>query len=383
MAGMPSQTSRLAVLTAAALGAAVAACSFTLDDINTQQPTGNGRYLLQLTPGQDFTPSDGRAMDVPAWRINAAIAGQVISRFNPAQPPVIDYEHQTLHKETNGQPAPAAGWMHGLRWVEGSGLFAEVELTARALQAIASGEYRYFSPVFLYAEGTGEVLKVTMGALTNHPAIHGMQALNAMQAAASAQFSTTTAPSEEPMLLIKALLAVLGLPDNTTEQAALTAVQAHKDVAEAARTALVLKAEDGATAVTAACSALTAKAPDPAKFVPVDALTQLQGQLAALTAQQQADQVEKLIQPALADGRLNPAMEPWARDLGKANMAQLTAFLEAAQPIAALSGTQTQGKPPAGAQATGATGANGLTAEEQAVCSSMGLSPEQFLKAKA
>ena len=384
MAAMPSKTPRLAVLTAAAaLSAAVAACSFTLGDINTQQPTSNGRYLLQLTPGQDFTPGDGRPMDVPAWRINAAIASSVISRFNTAQPLVIDYEHQTLHKETNGQPAPAAGWIHGLRWVEGSGLFAEVELTARALQAIASGEYRYFSPVFLYAEGSGEVLKVTMGALTNNPAIHGMQALNAMQAAASAQFSTTTAPSEEPMLLIKALLAVLGLPDNTTEQAALTAVQAHKDVAEAARTALVLKAEDGATAVTAACSALTAKAPDPAKFVPVDALTQLQGQLAALTAQQQADQVEKLIQPALADGRLNPAMEPWARDLGKANMAQLTAFLEAAQPIAALSGTQTQGKPPAGAQATGATGANGLTAEEQAVCSSMGLSPEQFLKAKA
>lgn len=385
MAGMPSKTARLAVLTAAALGAAVAACSFNLGDINTQQPNSNGRYLLQLTPGQDFTPSDGRPMDVPAWRINAAIASSVINRFNAAQPPVIDYEHQTLHKEANGQPAPAAGWIHGLRWVEGSGLFAEVELTARALQAIASGEYRYFSPVFLYAEGTGEVLKVTMGALTNNPAIHGMQALNAMQAAASAQFSNPqTRPTEEPMNpLLKALLAALGLPETTTEQAALTAVQTHKDTAEAARTALALKAEDGATAVTAACSALTAKTPDPAKFVPVETVTAMQGQLAALTAQANADQVEKLIQPALADGRLNPVMESWARDLGKTNMAQLTSFLQAAQPIAALSGTQTQGKPPAGAQATGATGTNGLTAEEQAVCSSMGLSPEQFLKAKA
>ena len=51
MAGMPSKTARLAVLTAAALGAAVAACSFTLGDINTQQPNANGRYLLQFTPG--------------------------------------------------------------------------------------------------------------------------------------------------------------------------------------------------------------------------------------------------------------------------------------------------------------------------------------------
>ena len=379
MAGMPSKTSRLAVLTAAALGAAVAACSFTLGDINTQQPNSNGRYLLQLTPGQDFTPNDGRAMDVPAWRINAAIANQVISRFNAAQPPVIDYEHQTLHKEANGQPAPAAGWIHGLRWVEGAGLFAEVELTARALQAIASGEYRYFSPVFLYAEGTGEVLKVTMGALTNHPAIHGMQALNAMQAAASAQFSTPQSqPTEEPMLLLTALLATLGLPETTTEQAALTAVQANKDTAEAARTALALKTEDGATAVTAACSALTTKTPDPAKYVPVDALTQLQGQLAVLTAQAQADQVDKLIQPALADGRLLPAFEPWARDLGKTNMAALTSFLEKAQPIAALTSTQTGGKAP-----VQATGAHDLSQDELAACSAMGLDPEAFAKTKA
>ena len=380
MAGMPSKTSRLAVLTAAALSAAVAACSFTLGDISTQQPNTNGRYLLQFTPGQDFTPSDGRPMDVPAWRINTAIATQVINRFNAAQPLVIDYEHQTLHKETNGQPAPAAGWIHGLRWVEGSGLFAEVELTARALQEISAGEYRYFSPVFLYSPETGEVLKATMGALTNNPAIHGMQALNAMQAAASAQFSTPqTIPSEDFMNpTLKALLATLGLPETTTEQAALTAVQSHKDTAEASRTALALKAEDGATAVTAACSALTTKAPDPAQFVPVATVTAMQVQLAVLTAKVQADEVDKLIQPALADGRLLPAMEPWARDLGKTNVAQLTAFLQAAQPVAALSGTQTGGKAP-----TQATGAHGLSQGEMAACTAMGITPEDFAKTKA
>lgn len=48
-------------------------------------------------------------MEVPAWRINQAIATRVIERFNArANPAVVDYEHQTLHKETNGQPAPAA-----------------------------------------------------------------------------------------------------------------------------------------------------------------------------------------------------------------------------------------------------------------------------------
>ena len=59
--------------------------------------------------------------------------------------------------------------MHGLRWIEGRGLFAEAELTERARALVQSGEYRYFSPVFEYARGSGEVTRILMGALTNHP----------------------------------------------------------------------------------------------------------------------------------------------------------------------------------------------------------------------
>lgn len=381
MAGMPSALHTAASTSAVASLCAVAACSFAA----AAAPAEAGLRLLQLTPAQDFLPSDGRKMNVPSWRINAAIASAVMERFNG--PRVIDYEHQTLHKEANGQPAPAAGWITGLKWIDGQGLFAVADLTASARAAIDAKEYMYVSPVFLYHEVTGEVLDIRMAALTNDPGIRGMQALNAMQAAATAKFSPVPSnPSEESMNpTLKALLAVLGMPETTTEQAALSAVNDMKATAEAARTGLKLKDEDGATAVQAACTALhgqaaSAASPDPAKFVPVETVTAMQGQLAALTAQANADQVEKLIAPALADGRLNPVLESWARDLGKTSMAQLTAFLEQAQPIAALSGTQTQGKPPAGALATGA---NGLTAEEQAVCSSMGLSPEQFLKAKA
>ena len=82
-----------------------------------------------------------------AWRIDAASAQHVIQRFKArGKPPVIDYEHQTLHKEENGQPAPAAGFFRSLEWREGEGLFAQVELTARAKQYIADGEYRYVIP---------------------------------------------------------------------------------------------------------------------------------------------------------------------------------------------------------------------------------------------
>ena len=75
----------------------------------------------------------------------------------------------------------------------------------------------------------------------------------------------------------------------------------------------------------------------------------------------------------LGDGRLLPPQEAWARDLGKSNIAQLTAYLETAQPIAALTSTQTQGKPPALA-----TGNAQLSPEELAVCTAMGMTPEQY-----
>lgn len=155
-------------------GMALAQCSYSVAALAAQ---ADGRVLLQVTPAQDFTPADGRTMDVPAWRIDGAIAARVIEAFNAAQPLVIDYEHQTLNKEKNGQPAPAAGWIHALQWIDGKGLYALAELTEKAKEQIKAGEYRYFSPVIQYSAKTGEVTRLLMGALTNNPAIHGMAAI--------------------------------------------------------------------------------------------------------------------------------------------------------------------------------------------------------------
>ena len=377
---MPRTSTRTAPLSAVA----VAACAFSAL-VSDAQDAGNGRVLMQITPAQDFLPSDGREMDVPAWRINEAIAGRVIAAYNPAQPPVIDYEHQTLHKEANGQPAPAAGWIHGLRWLDGKGLYAEAELTQRARELVAAGEYRYFSPVFEYAKGTGDVVRVLMGALTNHPAIHGMDAINLM-AAATARFGANPHPNppETTVTLLEKLLAAIGLPANTTEDAAIAACTSIKAQADAARDALKLDGTATAETVTAACTSLRTAAasatPDPAKYVPVAVVEELKTSVAALTAQVGERQVEDLIAPALKDGRLLPAQEAWARDLGKTNVAALTAYLKTAQPIAALAGTQTGGKPPAGEPDKDA---HGLTKDELAVAAACGLTPEAYAKGKA
>ena len=377
---MPRTSTRTAPLSAVA----VAACAFSAL-VSDAQDAGNGRVLMQITPAQDFLPSDGREMDVPAWRINEAIAGRVIAAYNPAQPPVIDYEHQTLHKEANGQPAPAAGWIHGLRWLDGKGLYAEAELTQRARELVAAGEYRYFSPVFEYAKSTGDGVRVLMGALTNHPAIHGMDAINLM-AAATARFGANPHPNppETTVTLLEKLLAAIGLPANTTEDAAIAACTSIKAQADAARDALKLDGTATAETVTAACTSLRTAAasatPDPAKYVPVAVVEELKTSVAALTAQVGERQVEDLIAPALKDGRLLPAQEAWARDLGKTNVAALTAYLKTAQPIAALAGTQTGVKPPAGEPDKDA---HGLTKDELAVAAACGLTPEAYAKGKA
>ncbi len=362
----------------AAGAVAVAACLFDAAGLQDAGAAPAGRVLMQITPAGDFGPSDGREMDVPAWRVDADIAARVIAAHNPAQPLVIDYEHQTLHAEANGQPAPAAGWIHALRWIDGRGLFAEAELTPRARQQVADGEYRYFSPVIQYERATGAVQRLLMGALTNNPAIHGMQAVD-LTAAATARFNPTH-PQETDVTLLQKLIAALMLPADTTEEAALAACAARKAQADAALAALKLQTDAGADAVTAACAAQVkpaAATPDPAQYVPVGVVQELQHSVAALSAAANARAIDDLVMPALAEGRLLPTMEKWARDLGKDNLAALKQYLDSAQPIAALAGTQTAGQAPAGLDQ------HGLSADERAVAAACGMTPEQYASGRA
>ena len=364
---------------------AVAACTFAV------QAAGAADGLMrrvQFFPAGEFRSGDTRPEEVPSWRIDAASAALVIERFNARRKPlVVDYEHQTLNKEKNGQPAPAAGWPKSLEWVEGEGLFGLVEMTARAAAAIDGKEYLYFSPVFAYSKTDGTVLEVLMGALTNDPGIQGMQPVSLMAAATAAFLPSLQEPSVNPLL--KAVLAALGLPETTTEEAAtaaltalgpLQSLQSRAAVATAACTALQLSADASADAVTAACTSLrTAGAPDPAQFVPVSVVQELQTSMAALSASVHARSVEDVIAPALGDGRLLPAEEGWARDTAKtpAGLASLTSLLNVRQPIAALTGTQTGGKAP-----VPAAGAHGLTADELAVAAACGMTPEAYAKGK-
>lgn len=368
----------VAVCAAALPHIAVAPCFFQLT-----APAGDGLFEIQVTPAGEFRPSDGRKMDVAAWRIDAAIAAQVIAEFNGRKTPlVIDYEHQTILAEHNGQPAPAAARIRELVWREGSGLWARVELTKRARQYIADGEYQYFSPVFHYHQKTGAVLRLLMGAFTNNPALDGMAP---MELRAAARFALHTEEEEtKPMnKLMLAICAALVLGADTTEDQAIAALGALNDKADplaGIRKELGLADNVAADGVVAACTSLktraAAAAPDPAKFVSVDVVEDLKKSIAALSATNTGREIDDLVKPALADGRLLPAQEKWARELGTANVASLTAYLAGAQPIAALNATQTGGRQ------LEVKNEHGLSAAEIAVCSATGVAPADFAKSK-
>ncbi len=97
----------------------------------------------------------------------------------------IDYEHQSFER-CNGRRdglKPAAGWIGGLA-VRDDGLWAvDVAWTARAAELLASGEYKYFSPVIFWTdEDYSDVAGLGPVALTNDPAMRGVQALAARRA---------------------------------------------------------------------------------------------------------------------------------------------------------------------------------------------------------
>jgi len=317
---------------------------------------------IQLTPAGTFKARDGRPVGIAGWVMDAASAALVIARAALRKTPfVIDYEHQTLASEKNGLPAPAAGWFSKLEWREGDGLYATgVEWTAKAKAHIDAGEYKFISPVLSYDKRTGEVLRMEMAALTNNPALDGMDAV----AALAHEFFTRSQepnPKDQPM---KAIAVLLGLAADASE--------ADITVALTALTTKHAEQETRIAALTTETTALKTQSPDPAKFVPVETVTALQTQVASLSTRLNQSEVDDVISAAKASGKLLPAMESWARDLGKSDLAALKTYIEKNPAIAALTGNQTGGRVPDG-RADGE-----LSGTDLAVCKSMGIKPEDY-----
>jgi phage I-like protein len=330
---------------------------------------------IQLFPAGEFRAIDGRPKDAPHWLIDAALAAAIIKDFEARQnKTVVDYEHQTILTAENGQPAPAAGWFSRLEWRD-TGLYAvDVEWTQRATNMIEAGEYKYISPVFTYDKKTGAIKSLLNAALTNNPALDGMDAV-----AANLFFNTKENDSMEKLL--NNLRWLLNMPVTATQdeiEADLQkAIDQIKSVATSVTSAPGFDIVSMVKAHVDQIAALTASVnnPDPAKFVAVATMQALQNQVADLLNRINQKEVDEVVTAALASGKILPDQEAWARQHGKENLVSLKKYLETAQPIAALKNTQTGGNPPADKNNPAQ-----LTDSQLAICKATGVAPEDFLK---
>lgn len=228
---------------------------------------------IQLLPKGDVKGLDGRH-----W-INSdpdAIVAAFQSRNT--QPLVIDYEHANHVRD--GEPTPAAGWITGLE-NRGGEIWGDVEWTERAANMIKAREYRYLSPVFLH-DRSGKIHRISDAGLTNKPNLM-MKALNREEIS---EPETSTMDKEKRV----ALCRQLGLADEASDDAILTAVKAKDGELETTRN----KAEE----------------PDPQKFVPKADYELVSGKLSTALnkiTELEGAEAEQVVDQAIKDGKVTPA----------------------------------------------------------------------------
>ena len=335
--------------------------SFIAARVSPETAGGPAPGRIQLFPAGEFSARDGRpgtlkGVKAKAWTLTFENAAAVIARWQQRETPlVVDYEHQTINAAENGKPAPAAGWIESLE-AGPDGLYATVKWTDAARAFIQADEYRYISPVFSFDPETGAVLELKSAALTNYPALDGMDAV------------TARAEDDPPMKkeTLEALRQFFGLAADADEDAALAALKAQGQP------------------LAAMLTAAKETAPDPAQYVPAAMLAAAQEKNAALAAKVKELEGESTlaaltaeIDAALADGRLPKACEAWAKATAKTNPEAIKGYIASPVPVAALTSTQTGGTSPAGTPHTAA-----LTDEEKYACAQLGMSEAEFLEVK-
>ncbi|EHC04408.1 Mu-like prophage I protein [Shewanella baltica OS625] len=377
--------------TSIAFGVAALSSTIAINPNTTGVLFGEDGYIQALPDGH-FAAVDGRPDDVAGgkWLMDSvAFAALQANTPHKASDLVIDYEHQTLNKEKNGQPAPAAGWFNidDVQYRQGQGLFIKPRFTDNAIASLTAKEYKYFSLVFGYDTSTGRPQFIHSAALTNRPGVDGMLPLASL--AALAALNTSLNPHEPIQStdteelhvnpLLKKILAALGveIPDDVT---ALTAEQEVAALSALNTLTTAANSADGLKQQLTALSA-TSHSVDLSQYVPAATVAALRAQLVTLTAENGVLTVEQTVKAAIDEGKAFECERDYLTKLGQQSMAALTANLGERVAIAALTAKQTTTVPdPIKDKETKLAA---LTADQIKMADSWGMSHADFAKAIA
>jgi phage I-like protein len=291
-------------------------------------------------------PQDGsiQGVDGRAWTMSDAPA--VIETFNKRGNKLpIDIEHATQLKGSQGEEAPAVGWITELE-ARNSGLWGKVDWNPRGTELLTFKSYAYLSPVFSFAKATGAVTRMVSAGLTNNPNLD-LVALNSAK------------PLKESEPMDKAVLEALGLNSDAAAANVVAAIGLLK---------------------TAEATALNrAENPDNTKFVPrADhelALNRVRG-FEDADKTRETTAITSAVEAAITAGKIAPSSRDYhiAACQAQDGLKNFTAMVAASPGIAANSALDD--KMPG-------TATPALTAEEIATCSALGMSREDFAAQKA
>ncbi|HEX7821051.1 MAG TPA: phage protease [Sphingobium sp.] len=275
---------------------------------------------------------------------------------------MFDYDHQALAAaKQDGQTARASGWAKSENLtVEADGIYAnEIDWTPAGAAAIEAREYRYVSPTFFAAKANGDVLQLKNTALVNMGAID----LPAIAAGAT---------QEDNSMDKAALLALLGLAADASDEVIAAAVITMKGAVAASTSTIAVAAGLAATAgveeIAAAVTGLKAAAPDPGKFVPIEQVAAMNTRLSTL----EGERAEQVVASAIASGKLVPSLKGWATDYFRKDETGFNTWLTN-QPAIVGAGSVLDGD---------RLTTDGLTAEEVAAAAVIGMSEADMLAAK-
>lgn len=363
-------------------------------------PTGNPPEWVQLLPlGASIHARDGRGPYVlPDIQAARSVIAATMAHQSGADLP-IDYDHQIIWSRDNGRPAPASGWIKELE-ARADGIWGRVEWTAEAADLLRNKAYRYLSPVFMHTQD-GTVTRLACAALTNIPNLELTalasqlpggetavkpedflkQLAGVFKLPGSATAEQLAAHAQKLVVELAALAKALGLPDES--DAEKLAAHAQKLV-ETFKTGLAavgkaVGAPDGATIEQIAAHAQKLGkpgekradgAPDPSQWVPMSQFTSVNDRLKVL----EGERVAELVEDAIKGGKIPPANRDWAKAYASKDEAGFKEFLKNAVPVVTPGASGPSGQP---------QGGDGLSPEDMAVCSQLGLSAEDFKKTRA
>lgn len=246
---------------------------------------------------------------------------------------VIDYEHQTL----KDMQAPAGGWIEEIYKGEDA-IIAKVKWTDRAKEYLKNREYRYLSPVVIVRKKDRKATSIQSVALTNTPAIDGMFAL-----VNSVDIANLEENEEETQMDMKELAAMLGLPEDATEE------DIKKALATAKATMEANKANDdkkdgkqegegsGGTVPVANSVVLSllgleknAKTEDVAAAVMALKAGTGNDEILALKEELKERNAEDMVQMALKEGKITSAQKEWAKAYALSDKEGFKSFVDKA-----------------------------------------------------